>query len=119
MGVLTSFGAEVEDGFRGDLEFSGDLGAGLFLGAEGGDLFAGRFYCCASLLAECVDGRGVPEFAGEIGQDCIEHFRLDGRRGVEIEVDAIHKTSHRILPAGESCLLPSVVVYAGLQDNLL
>ena len=42
MGVLTAFGAEVEDGFCGNVELLGDLGAGvfLFLRAEHGDFFA-------------------------------------------------------------------------------
>ncbi len=89
-GVIVGFGAAAgEDDF---------LRAGT---DEGGDLFARRFHRRASLLAEGVDGGGVPEFPGEIRQHGVKHFRLDGGGGVEIEIDAVHKATHRILLAGE------------------
>ncbi len=66
---------------------------------EGGDLFARHFYACASLLAEGVDGGGVSEFPGEIREHGVKHFRLDGGGGVEIEIDAVHIATHRILRA--------------------
>jgi hypothetical protein len=40
VGVLSAFGAEVEDGSRGEVEFLGDFGAGELLGAENHDLLA-------------------------------------------------------------------------------
>jgi len=89
-GVIVGFGAAAgEDDFLGTRA------------DERGDLFTGRFDSGASALARSVDGGSIGEFAGEIGQHNVEHFRLDGCGGVEIEIDAIHKATHRILPAGE------------------
>ena len=89
------------------VRFGAAAGKDDFLGAgadQGGHLFAGGFDGGASALARCVDGSGVGKFGGEIGKHGVEHFRLDGRGGVEIEVDAVHGASHRILPAGLSYL---------------
>ena len=71
---------------------------------EGGDLLAGGFHRAAGTLTGSVDGSSVAKFLGEIGQDGVEHFRLDRRGGVEIEINAVHGATHRILPAGVSCL---------------
>src|SRR5207245_133609 len=54
---------------------------------EGSRSFDGR----ASPLAEGVDGGGVAKFAGKIGEHGVEHLGLDGRGGVVIEVDAVHR----------------------------
>src|SRR5260370_5387164 len=67
---------------------------------EGGNLFAGSFDRTAGTLPGSVDRSGVSEFRGKIGQHRVEHFRLDGRGGVKIEVDALHEATHRILLAG-------------------
>ncbi len=89
-GVVIGFGAAAgEDDF---------LGAGA---DERSDLFAGGFDGGAGALAGRVDGSSVGKFAGEIGKHGIEHGRLDGRGGVEIEIDAVHKATHRIPPGGE------------------
>ena len=56
------------------------------------------------LFRSSVDGSGVAKFLGEIGQHGVEYFRLDRRRGVEIEINAVHGASHRILPADISYL---------------
>src|SRR5260370_41461644 len=72
---------------------------------EGGNLFAGGFDRGAGTLTGSVDRSGVSEFRGKIGQHRVEHFRLDGCGGVKIEVDALHKPTHRILLAGRSCFL--------------
>ena len=63
------------------------LGAGSY---QRGDLFAGGLDGGAGFLAGGVNGRGIAKFGGEIGQHRVEHFRLDGCRGVVIEVDALH-----------------------------
>ena len=47
-------------------------------------------------MAERVDGGGIAVFAGEIGQHGAEHFRLNGRGGVVIEIDALHGARSRI-----------------------
>jgi hypothetical protein len=78
-GVVVGFGAAAgEDNFLGT---SAD---------ERGDLFAGRFDGGAGALAGSVDGGGVGEVAGEIGKHGVEDLRVDGRRGVVIEIDAVH-----------------------------
>src|SRR6266853_660731 len=84
--------------------FGGAAGEDDFLGAgadQSGDLFTGGFDGGASALAGSVDRSGVGKIRREIGQHSVEHFGLDRRGGVEIEVDAVHKSTHRILPAGE------------------
>ncbi len=92
-GVIVGFGAAAgEDDF---------LGAGA---DEGGDLFASCFHRRAGTLAGSVDGGSVCKFRGEIGKHSVEDFRLDGGGGVEIEIDAVHIATQRILPAGVSCL---------------
>jgi hypothetical protein len=89
-GVIVRFGAAAgEDDF---------LGAGA---DQGGDLFTGGFDGGAGALAGGVDGSSVGEFAREMGKHGVEHFGLDGRGGVEIEVDAVHKATDRIPPGGE------------------
>src|SRR5712664_610080 len=72
---------------------------------QSGDLFASSFDGGASPLAGGVDGRRVAKFSREIGKHRVEDFRLDGSRGVVIEVDAVHRATHRILPADRSCVL--------------
>ena len=97
--------------------FGAAAGEDDFLGAgadQGRDLFAGGFHGGAGALAGRVDGGGVGKLAGEIGQHGVEDFRLDGRGGVEIEVDAVHKATHRILPerdCDEWTLPPPRVVF--------
>ena len=61
------------------------------------DLFAGGFDGGASVLAGGVDGRGVSELGGEIGKHGVENLRVDGGRGVVIEIDAVHRAVLRIL----------------------
>lgn len=56
MGVLTAFGAEVEDGSRAQVELIGDLGAGEFLGAE-------SFYLVAEIIP--LGPERDAEFGGE------------------------------------------------------
>ena len=73
--------------------FGAAAGEENLLGAradERGHLFAGGLDGSASLLAESVDRRSVAEFAGEVGEHRVEHFRLDGGGGVVIEIDAVH-----------------------------
>ncbi len=68
-----------------------------FLGAgadEGGNLLTGGLHGGAGALAGSVDGGSVGKFAGEIGKHGVEHSGLDGRGGVEIEIDAVHKASY-------------------------
>jgi hypothetical protein len=85
-GVVVGFGAAAgEDDF---------LGAGA---NESGDLFAGGFDGGASALAGSVDRRGVGEVGGEIGKHGVEDLRVDGCRGVIIEIDAVHRAALRIL----------------------
>ena len=77
-----------------------------FLGAgadECGDLFAGGFNGGAGALAGSVDRGGVGKVSREIRQHGVEDFRLDRGGGVEVEVDAVHKATNRILPAGDGC----------------
>ncbi len=71
---------------------------------EGSDLLAGGFHSAAGTLTGSVDGSSVAKLLGEIGQHGVEHFRLDRRGGVEIEIDAVHKATQRILLAGLSYL---------------
>ena len=78
-GVVVGFGATAgEDDF---------LGAGA---DQSSDLLAGRFDRAARTLAWRVDGSSIGKFAREIRHHGIERFRLDRRRGVVIEVDAVH-----------------------------
>ena len=80
--------------------FGAAAGEDNFLGArtnQRGDLFAGGLDRGAGALARCVDRGGVGKFGGEVGKHGVEHLRLDRRGGVEIEVDAVHKATHRIL----------------------
>src|SRR5882672_12714746 len=92
-GVVVGLGAAAgEDDF---------LGAGA---DECGDLLARCFHSAAGTLTGSVDGSSVAKFLGEIGKHGVEHFWLDGSGGIEIEVDAVHKAIHRILPAGLSYL---------------
>src|SRR6267143_382312 len=63
------------------------------------DLFSRGFDGGASPLAGGVNGGSIAKFPREIGKHCVEDFRLDGRRGVVIEVDPVHRATHRILPA--------------------
>ena len=82
---------DAEDGVV--VGFSAAAGEDDFLGSgadEGGDLFAGGFDGGAGALAGGVDGGGVGEIGGEIGKHGVEDLRVDGRRGVVIEVDAVH-----------------------------
>ncbi len=88
-GVVVGFGAAAGED---DL-----LGAGA---DQGSDLLTRCFHGGAGFLAWGVDGSGVGEFRGEIGQHGVEHFRLDGSGGVEVEVDAVHKATPRILLVG-------------------
>ncbi len=84
--------------------FGATAGKDDFLGSgadQGGDLFAGRFDGGAGFLAGRVDRGSVGEFRGEIGQHGVKHSRLDGGGGVEIEVDAVHKATHRIPPGAQ------------------
>ena len=67
---------------------------------QGGDLFARGFDGCAGLLTRGVNRSGVCKFHRKIGKHGVEHFRLDGRGGVEIKIDAVHMATHRILRAG-------------------
>jgi hypothetical protein len=79
--------------------FGAAAGEDDFLGAgadEGGDLFAGGFDGSAGALAGGVDGGSVGKFARKIGEHGVEHFRLGGRGGVEIEVDAVHESAFSI-----------------------
>ena len=71
---------------------------------EGGNLFAGGFDGGAGALARSMDRGRVGEFGREIGKHRVENGGFDGRGGVEIEVDAVHKAIYRILPAGLSYL---------------
>jgi hypothetical protein len=88
-GVVVGFGAAAgEDNF---------LGAGT---DQSGDLLASSFDGSAGALARSMDGSGVGKFGGEIGKHGVEHGWLDGGGGIEIEVNAVHKATHRILPAG-------------------
>src|SRR2546427_1667008 len=87
--------------------FGATAGEDDFLGARAdqcGNLFARCFHSAAGTLTGSVDGSSVAKFLGEIGQHGVEHFRLDRRGGVEIEIDAVHGAIHRILPAGVRCL---------------
>ncbi len=78
-GVIVGFGAAAgEDDFLGTCA------------DEGGDLFARGFDGGAGALAGRVDRGGVAKIGGEIGEHRVENFRLDGGRGVVIEVDAGH-----------------------------
>jgi len=79
-------------------------------------LFTSGFDGGESALAKSMDGDGAGELAGEIGKHGLEDFRLDGSGGVEIEVDAVHKASYRILPAGLS-YLREVGVRTSPQDR--
>lgn len=63
---------------------------------KGGNLFAGGFDSGAGTLTWRVDGGRVAEFPGEIGKHRVEHRRLDGRRGVVVQVHAVHRLSLRI-----------------------
>jgi len=72
----------------------------LWAGAyESGDLFAGGFDGGAGTLPKSVNGRGVAEVGGEIGEHGVEDGGVDGGGGVVIEVDAVHTAMNRILPA--------------------
>jgi len=84
-GMVVGFGAAAgEDDFRGTRA------------DEGGDLFAGGFDGGACALAGRVDRGGVGEIGGEIGEHGVEDLGIDGRRGVVIEVDAVHGAILRI-----------------------
>ena len=70
-----------------------------FLGTcaeERGDLLARGLDGGAGFLAKGVDGGGVAELGGEVGKHGVEHGRLDGGGGVEVEVDAVHELALRI-----------------------
>ena len=85
-GVVVGFGAAAgEDDFLG------------MCADESGDLFTGGFNGGASALAGSVDRGGVAKVGGEIGEHGVENLRVDGGRGVVIEVDAVHGTVLRIL----------------------
>ena len=82
---------DAEDGVI--VGFSAPAGEDDFLGFgadEGGDLLAGGLDGGAGVLAEGVDGGGIGEVSGEIGKHGVEDLWVDGRRGVVIEVDAVH-----------------------------
>ena len=73
--------------------FSAAAGEDDFLGTsaeERGDLFASSFDGGACALAWSVDGSGVAEIGGEIGQHRVEDGGFDRGGGVVIEVDARH-----------------------------
>ncbi len=63
-------------------------------------MFAGGFDGGAGALARSMDRGRVGEFGREIGKHRVENGGFDGRGGVEIEVDAVHMASHRILLVG-------------------
>ena len=58
---------------------------------ERSNVLAGGFDSGAGLLAKSMDRGSVAEFHREIRKHGVEHSRLDGRRGVVIEVDAVHE----------------------------
>ena len=79
--------------------FRATAGKNDFLGARAnqrGDLFACRFHRGARLLSKSVNRGGIAELARQIGQHRIEHFRLDSRGGIVIQIDAIHGCAIRI-----------------------
>ena len=93
---------DAEDGLV--VGFGAAAGEDDFLGTsadESGNLFAGGFDGGASALARRVDRGGVGEVGGEIGQHGVEDLGVDGRRGVVIEVDAVHRAALRILREAE------------------
>ena len=57
---------------------------------EGRHLRAGVLDGGPRPLAEPVEARGVAEAAFEPGPHRLEHARVEGRRGVVVEVDALH-----------------------------
>jgi|SRR5271167_452718 len=82
---------DAEDGVV--VGFGAAAGEDDFLGAsanESGDLFAGGFDGGAGTLARGVDRGGIRKIRGKIGEHGVEDLGLDGRRGVVIEIDAVH-----------------------------
>ena len=70
-----------------------------FLGTRAnqrGDLFACRFHRGARLLSKGVNRSGIAELARQIRQHRVEHFRLDRRGGIVVQIDAIHGRAIRI-----------------------
>ena len=59
-------------------------------------MFPGLLHRAASILADSMNGRCIAEVDGEIGEHRVEHFRIDGSGGVEVEVDAVHVDVFRI-----------------------
>src|ERR1700682_5647307 len=54
------------------------------------DLLASSLHRGASRLPKSMDGGAVAVFRGEVWKHCLEHFGRDARRGIVIQVDAVH-----------------------------
>ena len=81
------------------IRFGATAGEHDFLRAsadQSGDLFAGLLHRAASILAYSMNGRCIAEVDREIGEHRVEHFRIDGSGGIEVEVDAVHVDVFRI-----------------------
>ena len=84
---------------------------------ERGDLFTGGFDGGAGALSEGVDGRGIAELRGEIGEHGIEDGGVDGGGGVVIEVDVLHGSGIFRIEGMEAGRKKSVIAAYGSKEN--
>ena len=66
---------------------------------QGGDFFPSSLDGGSRPLAKGVDGGGVAVLTREIGKHGVEHRRLNGRRGIVVEVDTVHTGAFSIGPS--------------------
>ena len=96
---LCHSGAEdTEDGVV--IGFGAAAGEDDLLGAstdQRGNLLAGGFDGGAGALTGRVDGGGVGKVGREIREHGVEDLGVDGRRGVVVEIDAVHRDGLSIL----------------------